>query len=126
MQGTTEFEIITAIAYDYFASERVDVAIMEVGMGGLLDSTNVCQSILTGITTIGLDHVALLGDSLESIAEQKAGIIKQGVPLVMQEILPQKPYAVINQSRKRKRLLDLFMGKIIKSVIKRVLHWRGL
>ena len=82
LQGTTEFEIITAIAYDYFASEQVDVAIMEVGMGGLLDSTNVCQPILTGITTIGLDHVALLGDTLEAIAEQKAGIIKQGVPLV--------------------------------------------
>lgn len=82
LQGTTEFEIITAIAYDYFAAEQVDVAIMEVGMGGLLDSTNVCQPILTGITTIGLDHVALLGDTLEAIAEQKAGIIKQGVPLV--------------------------------------------
>ena len=89
LQGTTEFEIITAIAYDYFASEQVDVAIMEVGMGGLLDSTNVCQSILTGITTIGLDHVALLGDTLEAIAEQKAGIIKQGIPLVTGRIAPE-------------------------------------
>ncbi|ACO23044.1 TPA: bifunctional folylpolyglutamate synthase/dihydrofolate synthase [Streptococcus pneumoniae] len=89
LQGTTEFEIITAIAYDYFASEQVDVAIMEVGMGGLLDSTNVCQPILTGITTIGLDHVALLGDTLEAIAEQKAGIIKQGIPLVTGHIAPE-------------------------------------
>ena len=89
LQGTTEFEIITAIAYDYFASEQVDVTIMEVGMGGLLDSTNVCQPILTGITTIGLDHVALLGDSLEAIAEQKAGIIKQGIPLVTGRIAPE-------------------------------------
>ena len=89
LQGTTEFEIITAIAYDYFATEKVDVAIMEVGMGGLLDSTNVCQPILTGITTIGLDHVALLGDTLEAIAEQKAGIIKQGVPLVTGRIAPE-------------------------------------
>ncbi|CTI97423.1 putative putative folylpolyglutamate synthase [Streptococcus pneumoniae] len=89
LQGTTEFEIITAIAYDYFASEQVDVAIMEVGMGGLLDSTNICQPILTGITTIGLDHVALLGDSLEAIAEQKAGIIKQGIPLVTGRIAPE-------------------------------------
>ena len=88
LQGTTEFEIITAIAYDYFASEQVDVAIMEVGMGGLLDSTNVCQPVLTGITTIGLDHVALLGDTLEAIAEQKAGIIKQGIPLVTGRIAP--------------------------------------
>ncbi|VMB79872.1 dihydrofolate synthetase [Streptococcus pneumoniae] len=89
LQGTTEFEIITAIAYDYFASEQVDVVIMEVGMGGLLDSTNVCQPILTGITTIGLDHVALLGDTLEAIAEQKAGIIKQGIPLVTGRIAPE-------------------------------------
>lgn len=89
LQGTTEFEIITALAYDYFASEQVDVAIMEVGMGGLLDSTNVCQPILTGITTIGLDHVALLGDTLETIAEQKAGIIKQGMPLVTGRIAPE-------------------------------------
>ncbi|HEW9555522.1 TPA: bifunctional folylpolyglutamate synthase/dihydrofolate synthase [Streptococcus pneumoniae] len=89
LQGTTEFEIITALAYDYFASEQVDVAIMEVGMGGFLDSTNVCQPILTGITTIGLDHVALLGDTLEAIAEQKAGIIKQGMPLVTGRIAPE-------------------------------------
>lgn len=89
LQGTTEFEIITALAYDYFASEQVDVAIMEVGMGGLLDSTNVCKPILTGITTIGLDHVALLGDTLEAIAEQKAGIIKQGIPLVTGRIAPE-------------------------------------
>ena len=89
LQGTTEFEIITALAYDYFATEKVDVAIMEVGMGGLLDSTNVCQPILTGITTIGLDHVVLLGDTLEAIAEQKAGIIKQGIPLVTGRIAPE-------------------------------------
>ena len=110
LQGTTEFEIITAIAYDYFASERVDVAIMEVGMGGLLDSTNVCQPILTGITTIGLDHVALLGDSLESIAEQKAGIIKQGIPLVTGNIVPEV-VAVIDQIAKAKEAPRLVYGE---------------
>ena len=94
IQGTTEFEIITALAYDYFAAEQVDVAIMEVGMGGLLDSTNVCQPILTGITTIGLDHVALLGDTLEAIAEQKAGIIKRGIPLVTGRIAPEALAAI--------------------------------
>ena len=96
LKGTTEFEIITALAYDYFAAEKVDVAIMEVGMGGLLDSTNVCQPILTGITTIGLDHVALLGDTIEAIAEQKAGIIKQGIPLVTGRIAPES-LAVIDR-----------------------------
>ena len=109
LQGTTEFEIITAIAYDYFASEQVDVAIMEVGMGGLLDSTNVCQPILTGITTIGLDHVALLGDTLEAIAEQKAGIIKQGVPLVTGNIVPEA-LAVIDQIAAVKQAPRLFYG----------------
>ena len=109
LQGTTEFEIITAIAYDYFAFERVDVAIMEVGMGGLLDSTNVCQPILTGITTIGLDHVALLGDSLEAIAEQKAGIIKLGVPLVTGNIVPEA-LAVIDQIAVVKQAPSLFYG----------------
>ena len=110
LQGTTEFEIITAIAYDYFASEQVDVAIMEVGMGGLLDSTNVCQPILTGITTIGLDHVALLGDSLEAIAEQKAGIIKQGIPLVTGHIVPEA-LAVIDQIAKAKEAPRLVYGE---------------
>lgn len=110
LQGTTEFEIITAIAYDYFASEQVDVAIMEVGMGGLLDSTNVCQPILTGITTIGLDHVALLGDTLEAIAEQKAGIIKPGVTLVTGNIVPEA-LAVIDQIAEAKEAPRLVYGE---------------
>lgn len=109
LQETTEFEIITAIAYDYFASEQVDVAIMEVGMGGLLDSTNVCQPILTGITTIGLDHVALLGDTLEVIAEQKAGIIKQGISLVTGRIAPEA-LAVIDSIAEAKNALRLAYG----------------
>lgn len=87
--GLTEFEIITAMSFDYFHQQEVDIAIMEVGMGGLLDSTNVCQPLLTAITTIGLDHVALLGDTLEKIAEQKAGIIKENIPVVLGNIAPQ-------------------------------------
>ena len=110
LQGTTEFEIITALAYDYFNSEQVDVAIMEVGMGGLLDSTNVCQPILTGITTIGLDHVALLGDTLEAIAEQKAGIIKRGIPLVTGRIAPEA-LAVIDRIAEGKAAPRLAYGK---------------
>ena len=109
LQGTTEFEIITTIAYDYFASEQVDVAIMEVGMGGLLDSTNVCQPILTGITTIGLDHVALLGDTLEAIAEQKAGIIKPRIPLVTGRIAPEA-LAVIDSIAEAKNATRIRFG----------------
>ena len=110
LQGTTEFEIITALAYDYFATEKVDVVIMEVGMGGLLDSTNVCQPILTGITTIGLDHVALLGDTLEAIAEQKAGIIKQGIPLVTGRIAPEA-LAVIDHIAEGKDVQRIRYGR---------------
>lgn len=110
LQGTTEFEIITALAYDYFAAEKVDVAIMEVGMGGLLDSTNVCQPVLTGITTIGLDHVALLGDTIEAIAEQKAGIIKQGIPLVTGRIASEA-LAVIDRIAEGKEAPRIRYGK---------------
>ena len=101
MQGVTEFEIVTTLAYDYFVQQQVDVAIIEVGMGGLLDSTNVCQPLLTAITTVGLDHVALLGDSLEAIAEQKAGIIKLGVPIVTGRLEPEA-LAVVEQKAAEK------------------------
>ena len=101
LQGVTEFEIVTALAYDYFVQQQVDVAIIEVGMGGLLDSTNVCQPLLTAITTVGLDHVALLGDSLEAIAQQKAGIIKPRVPIVTGRLEPEA-LAVVEQKAAEK------------------------
>jgi len=101
LQGVTEFEIVTALAYDYFAQRQVDVAIVEVGMGGLLDSTNVCQPLLTAITTVDLDHVALLGDSIEAIAQQKAGIIKHGVPIVTGRLEP-GALAVVEQKAAEK------------------------
>lgn len=99
--GLTEFEIITAMSFDYFHQQAVDIAILEVGMGGRLDSTNVCQPLLTAITTIGLDHVALLGDTLEKIAEQKAGIIKDQIPVVLGKIAP-SAVAVIGQIAQEK------------------------
>ncbi|WP_285013062.1 bifunctional folylpolyglutamate synthase/dihydrofolate synthase [Lactococcus garvieae] len=86
LAGITEFEIITALAFRYFADEHVDVALIEVGLGGLLDSTNVIQPVATAITTIGMDHMDILGDTLEKIAAQKAGIIKSYTPLVTGKI----------------------------------------
>lgn len=86
LAGITEFEIITALAFRYFADEHVDVALIEVGLGGLLDSTNVIQPVATAITTIGMDHMDILGDTLEKIATQKAGIIKPYTPLVTGKI----------------------------------------
>lgn len=88
ISGITEFEVLTGMAFDYFEQEQVDVAVVEVGLGGLLDSTNVCKPMLTGITTIGLDHIEILGNTLEEIAAQKAGIIKEGIPVVTGNIGP--------------------------------------
>ena len=82
LTGITEFEIITAMGFKYFYDEKVDLAVIEVGLGGLLDSTNVITPVVCGITTIGLDHVDILGHTLAEIASQKAGIIKPGIPVV--------------------------------------------
>ena len=80
--GPTYFEITTALALLHFARRGVDTAVLEVGLGGRLDSTNVCQPSVSAITSISLDHVKQLGGTLESIAREKAGIVKPGVPLV--------------------------------------------
>lgn len=93
LRGATEFEILTALALAYFR-DRVDVAIIEVGMGGLRDSTNVIQPELTAITTIGLDHTAYLGNTLGQIAAQKAGIIKPNTPIVVGNV-PEAALTVI-------------------------------
>lgn len=83
----TEFEIITAIAFLYFASrEDIDLLLIEVGLGGRLDSTNIVEPILSVITTIGFDHQAILGNSIEEIAREKAGIIKSEIPVVLGNI----------------------------------------
>lgn len=100
LAGITEFEIITALAFRYFADEHVDVALIEVGLGGLLDSTNVIQPVATAITTIGMDHMDILGDTLEKIAAQKAGIIKPNTPLVTGKIADEA-LAVIAQTAQK-------------------------
>ncbi len=82
------FEITTAIAFSIFASEKLNCAIMEVGLGGRLDATNLFCPDVAAITTIGLDHVKTLGGTVDLIAAEKAGIIKQGVPLVLGDIEP--------------------------------------
>ena len=83
------FEMTVGMAFDYFSNEKVDIAIVEVGMGGRLDSTNLITPELSVITNIGLDHVQFLGDTLEKIAGEKAGIIKEGIPVVIGETQPE-------------------------------------
>lgn len=78
----TFFELMTAMAFEYFASARVDVAALEVGLGGRLDATNVVTPRVCAITSIGMDHTQVLGETIEQIAAEKAGIIKPGVPVV--------------------------------------------
>lgn len=80
--GLTAFEIMTALAFDYFRARRVEIAVLEVGLGGRLDSTNVVTPLVSVITSISYDHTAILGSTLPQIAREKAGIIKPGIPAV--------------------------------------------
>jgi dihydrofolate synthase / folylpolyglutamate synthase len=104
----TFFEMSTAIAFSHFVQRRADFAVVEVGLGGRFDSTNVCEPILTVITSVGLDHMAQLGNRLEEIAYQKAGIIKRGIA-VISGVLQPGPRAVIEREAKLlgSRLLQL-------------------
>src|SRR4030042_315660 len=80
--GITTFEIMTGLALAWFAEQSVEWAVLEVGLGGRLDATNVVTPAIAVITSLSLDHTAILGDSLPEIATEKAGIIKPGVPVV--------------------------------------------
>jgi dihydrofolate synthase/folylpolyglutamate synthase len=83
--GRTFFEVCTALAFSYFAEREVEIAVVEVGLGGRLDCTNVVTPEVSAITSIGLDHTEILGDTIEKIAAEKAGIFKPGVPAVVAE-----------------------------------------
>lgn len=83
------FEMSVAMAFNYFAQKKIDIAVIEVGLGGRLDSTNIISPAISVITNIGHDHMDLLGNSLEKVASEKAGIIKRGVPVVIGETKPE-------------------------------------
>ena len=83
------FEMTVGLAFDYFRKEKVDIAVVEVGMGGRLDSTNIITPEVSVITNIGWDHTQFLGDTLAKIAAEKAGIIKPNIPVVVGETLPE-------------------------------------
>ncbi len=93
------FEITVAMAFAYFAEEKVDVAVIETGLGGRLDSTNIITPILSLITNIGKDHTDFLGETLPEIAGEKAGIIKKGVPVVISESHPDTKPVFIEKAR---------------------------
>ena len=96
----TFFEVITAIAFLEFKRAKVDVVVLETGLGGRLDATNVCSPLVTVITSIGLDHQDFLGDTIEAIAFEKAGIIKAGVPCVMSKVPAAAEAVIVAQAKK--------------------------
>ncbi|WP_291862301.1 folylpolyglutamate synthase/dihydrofolate synthase family protein [Marinilabilia sp.] len=108
------FEMTVAMAFDYFSHKGVDVAIIEVGLGGRLDSTNIITPDLSVITNIGLDHTMFLGDTLEAIAGEKAGIIKTGVPVVLGRY--QEQTASVFRHKAGKERAPLFFASDMVSV----------
>lgn len=107
------FEWTVGLAFDYFSAQEVDVAVIEVGLGGRLDSTNVIKPIVSLITNIGFDHMNLLGDTLVKIAGEKAGIIKERIPVVISQYQPEVA-AVFNEKAKQFKSPIVFGDKRYK------------
>ena len=100
------FEMTVALAFDIFAKEKVDIAVIEVGLGGRLDSTNIITPLLSVITNIGWDHMNMLGDTLQLIAAEKAGIIKPHVPVIIGEHQPAVAQIFLNKALKENSKID--------------------
>lgn len=105
------FELTVAMAFDYFAKEKVDIAVIETGLGGRLDSTNIITPILSLITNIGYDHMNILGNTLPEIAMEKAGIIKPGVPVVIGEYLPETKAVFLDKAHRENARLVFAQDK---------------
>ena len=103
----TYFDVLTAIAFKYFTEEQVDIAIVETGLGGRLDSTNVLKPEVTGITSISMDHMAQLGPTLAKIAEEKAGIFKAGIPAISVQQDPEADVVLKRVAEKNGTQLDV-------------------
>ncbi|HEX8060759.1 MAG TPA: folylpolyglutamate synthase/dihydrofolate synthase family protein [Cyclobacteriaceae bacterium] len=110
------FEITVAMAFEYFAVNEIDIAVVEVGLGGRLDSTNVIMPLVSLITNISFDHKDILGDTLEKIASEKAGIIKEGIPVVVSEMQPET-YKVFIEKAKQTHSKIFFANKSISAKI---------
>jgi dihydrofolate synthase / folylpolyglutamate synthase len=103
------FELTFVMALEYFVHQNVDIAVIETGLGGRLDSTNVITPVLSVITNIGFDHMDILGDSLSKIAYEKAGIIKPGIPVVIGELIPETK--IIFQEKARETNSAIFFAE---------------
>jgi len=115
------FEMTVGLAFDIFAKEKVDIAIVEVGLGGRLDSTNIITPLLSVITNIGWDHMNILGDTLQLIAGEKAGIIKPGIPVIIGENQPEVAPVFIAKAEKEGSKItfasDVFGVKSLESEV---------
>jgi dihydrofolate synthase / folylpolyglutamate synthase len=116
------FEITVAMAFDYFVQEQVEIAVIEVGLGGRLDSTNIITPELSVITNIGWDHMNILGNSLEKIAAEKAGIIKPGIPVVVGETLPATKQVFAEKAAAEKAALTVATNQFYVSNWKETPH----
>ncbi len=114
------FEMTVGLAFDYFDKSNVDIAIIEVGMGGRLDSTNIITPLISVITNIGLDHTQFLGTTLELIAKEKAGIIKQNIPVVIGEYINETKPVFISKAKDSNSEI-YFASDLIKEVYPSVL-----
>lgn len=117
------FELTTAMAFKYFAEQKVDVAVVEVGLGGRLDCTNIVTPEVCAITNISFDHVAFLGNTLAQIASEKAGIIKQGVPVVIGETTEETRSVFMNKAAEMKA--PIYLAEEEKEVIEFRLNRNG-
>jgi len=107
------FELSVAMAFDHFAARKVDIAIIEVGLGGRLDSTNIIRPEVSLITNIGMDHMDILGDTLEKITREKAGIIKPGIPVVISEY-QEETAPIFSEVAERNGMSPIFADKVIQ------------
>ncbi|MGI6097307.1 MAG: bifunctional folylpolyglutamate synthase/dihydrofolate synthase [Dethiobacteria bacterium] len=127
----TEFEVVTALALTYFAEMKPDFVVLEVGLGGRLDATNVVSPLLSVITTISLDHTQVLGDTLAKIAYEKAGIIKQGAPVIT-AVSSREALAILEQHSRESKVplyrlsTDFFCSARSSSLKGQLFDYRGL
>lgn len=119
------FEMTVAMAFDYFRAEKVDIAVIEVGLGGRLDSTNVITPLLSIITNIGFDHEAFLGNTLPLIAGEKAGIIKAQIPVIIGETAPETAPVFLAKAKEENAPI-FFADQIIKTHLKNNSHYQAV
>jgi dihydrofolate synthase/folylpolyglutamate synthase len=119
------FELTVAMAFDYFEKEQVDISVIETGLGGRLDSTNIITPLLSIITNIGYDHMDLLGDTLEKIAFEKAGIIKTGIPVVIGEYLPETKNVFVEKAKQCNAPIHFAQDEYKVSNLNYGMQWLG-